>query len=364
MKLRGVGYILLFSQLVFVKSVVGHGQNLQGDWRIEKSNKHCWPITGLVSQEEDDGKVCLDACFTDVAHLLPLLAVGILGELERVVAVTVVTGVIGALLQGLLSDGLRAPVLLVGGLAPFGVRLVKYVSLSLPADITAAVPPGASSATAPRRLEGSATPSAATPTRSHGSPTSWKIAATAASRRGGTGSGRRWSPSTATAATPPHAVAIVVAVIRVIVATSVVVVVVTIVIVIVILITIVIGRIGVGSSSSTATATSRGRHARGRVVVILIIPAQVDTDVTIKHKTHNQSQDRDVILTLRFCWFVSLLDVLFSSYLEALPARSQSPHRRAPSRSSPASPAQHTNTHLIKHWQNVWFNSVHIFQLA
>lgn len=252
---------------------MGHGQNLEGNRRIEKSNKHCWPIAGLVSQEQG-GKVC----FTDVADLLPLLAVGILGELECVVAVTVVTGVIGALLQRLLSDGLCAPVLLDGGLAPFGVRLVKYVRLPLPADISAAVPPGASSAAAPRKLKRPSASPAATPTPSHWSPASRRIAPSTPGWRSGPGSGWRWSPAAAATSPPPHGVTVVIAVIWVVVATSIIVVIVTVVIVIVILVTVVIRGIGVGPPSATATTTTRGRHARGRVVVILIIPAQVETE--------------------------------------------------------------------------------------
>ncbi|KAG7257016.1 hypothetical protein CRUP_028920 [Coryphaenoides rupestris] len=85
--------------------------------------------------------------------LLPLLPKTILVELQVVRLVTIATRVV----QRLLGDGLRAPVLTVG-LPPLGLWLAGAVSLALPAHISSSPPPVSTTTTypsAPSRLDSS-----------------------------------------------------------------------------------------------------------------------------------------------------------------------------------------------------------------
>ena len=87
-----------------------------------------------------------------VFSLLPLLPIRILVKLLVVIIVTIVTRVVATLLQWLLGDGLGAPVLLVGGLAAFGVRLGVAVCFPLPPYVAPSVTPGPSDAPTPGQL--------------------------------------------------------------------------------------------------------------------------------------------------------------------------------------------------------------------
>lgn len=172
--------------------------------------------------------------------LLPLVPIRILVKLLVVIIVTIVTRVVATLLQGLLGNGLGAPVLDVG-LPALGVRLVVTVSLPLPAQVVPAVSPGPSDAAAPLQL-GRASPAPTAPPRyAHRSPP-LDVATSATRGWWSSASGRGGGTSIHPAPSSRSVDIIVTTVVRVVVATSVVMVVVTttVVIIIVVLITVVV----------------------------------------------------------------------------------------------------------------------------
>lgn len=203
--------------------------------------------------------------------LLPLVPIRILVKLLVVIIVTIVTRIVATLLQGLLGNGLGAPVLVVG-LPALGVRLVVTVSLPLPAQVVPAVSPGPSDAAAP--LLGRASPApTASPRYTHRSPP-LDVATSAA--RGWCSSASRGRGGTSTHPAPPssrHVDIIVSPIVRVVVATSVVMVVVTttVVIIVVVLVTVVVWRVGIATSPTSASASHGRRHAWSRIIVVIII---------------------------------------------------------------------------------------------
>lgn len=211
-----------------------------------------------------------------LVRLLPLLPIRILWKLHVVITVTIVTRIVGPLLQGLLGDGLGPPVLLVVGLAALGVRLVEHVSLPFPTDVTAAVALYPARTAAPLRLERDAPPSSTTPRTAEGQ-TSLGIAATATWRRSSTGSGGRRPPPAGTRTTAPHAVHIIITIIRVFVSSTVIVIVVTIVVVIVIFISIIVWWISVTPSTTTTSASAWRGHTWRWIIVVIVIPAKSST---------------------------------------------------------------------------------------
>ena len=310
--------------------------------------------------------------------LLPLLPIRILGKLQVVITVTIVTRVVAPLLKGLLGDGLRPPVLLVGGLAVLGVGLVEDIRLPLATYVAPAVAPGPPSAT-PSPLGREGPPSAPAPASggAHGC-SSGCVATPAAAGWRPACSGRGWAASAGAVSPGPHGVAVVVTVVRVVVTTAVVMVVVPVVVVIVIIVPVVVRGVGVASPPTTAPPTPRGRHTGWGVVVVVIIPVhphththttqhrglqQKDTPTKHLHSTHLTHEPLLSAnhLSLPFFWYILLLPfhafmtpltvltlcfwssvfepgVLSSSCLEAWPAQSQSPPHPALYRSSHPSP--------------------------
>lgn len=243
-------------------------------WRIKSQSKNCGqsPVFFFCFVVVFLFFCCHFAKYL-LVHLLPLLPIRILWKLHGVITVTIVTGIVGPLLQGLLGDGLGPPVLLVVGLAALGVRLVKHVCLPLSAHVAATIAPGPARTTAPLWLERGSPPSSATPWTTKRGP-SLGVASTTSCRRCPTGPGWRRTPPVRTSATAPHAVNIIIAVVRVFVAPTVVMIVVAIVVVVVVFVSIVIWRICITPSATTAPSSSWRGHARRWVVVVVIIPAE------------------------------------------------------------------------------------------
>lgn len=204
--------------------------------------------------------------------LLPLLPKRIL---IKFLVVGFVTGIVTRMvttLERLLSNGLRAPVLIIG-LATLGIWLVVPISFALSSYISTAATPSTTYPSSPSRLHASSrAPSAAA--RSGSAPLgevgpSSGYAGTAAT------SGRRGSASGASAAPPPprRGLEVVVPVVRVVIAATVVVIVIAVVI-IVVLVRVVVGGVRVAAPVAASTpAPDRRRHVRRRgVVVIVIVP--------------------------------------------------------------------------------------------
>lgn len=214
--------------------------------------------------------------------LLPLLPKRILIKLLVVRFVTIVTRMI-ATLQGLLCNGLRAPVL-INGLAPFGIWLVVAIGFALASYISTASTPS-TTYPAPSRQNPASGSSAWAPARSQTSalgearPAPWSAGPSATHRRHPASSPA--APSSASSGR----LEVIVAEVRVVVATPVVMVIITIIIV-VIFVAVIVWRVGVTTPTGTpAPAPGRRRHLRRPIVVVIIIPGgQEHRDVYIHMK--------------------------------------------------------------------------------
>lgn len=211
-------------------------------------------------------------CYQSPTGLLPLLPKRIL---IKFLVVRFVTGIVTRMittLERLLSNGLRAPVLIIG-LATLGIWLVVPISFALSSYISTAATPRTTYPSSPSRLHAS---SCAPPAAAWSGPaTLGEVGPAPGCPGAATSSGRRGSAPCAPVATPPSArgLEVIVPVIGVVVATAVVVIVIAVVI-IVVLIAIVVWGVRVAAPVATSASTSdRRRHVgRGRVVVIVIIP--------------------------------------------------------------------------------------------
>lgn len=208
-----------------------------------------------------------------LVHLLPLLPIRILWKLHVVITVTIVTRVVGPLLQRLLGDGLGPPVLLVVGLAALGVRLVKHICLPFPADVTSTVALNSTGTAAPLWLEWDAPPSSTTPGTAEGQ-TSLGIATPATWWWSSPSSGWGRPPPAGTSATAPHAVHVIITIIRVFISSTVIVIVVTIVIVIVVFVSIIVWRVSITPSTPTPSAPAWWGHTWRRVIIVIVIPGE------------------------------------------------------------------------------------------
>lgn len=271
-----------------------------------------------------------------LVHLLPLLPIRILWKLHVVITVTIVTRVVGPLLQRLLGDGLGPPVLLVVGLAALGVRLVKHICLPFPADVTSAVALNSTGTAAPLWLEWDAPPSSTTPGTAEGQ-TSLGIATPATWWWSSPSSGWGRPPPAGTSATAPHAVHVIITIIRVFISSTVVVIVVTIVIVIVVFISIIVWRVSITPSTPTPSAPAWWGHTWRRVIIVIVIPGERRTALHSWNCAWEAKVERARACpqpTLCSWWSAELLGALSSSCLGVSPRRSQSPLLPPPSRSS------------------------------
>lgn len=209
--------------------------------------------------------------------LLPLLPKRIL---IKFLVVRFVTGIVTRMittLERLLSNGLRAPVLIIG-LATLGIWLVVPISFALSSYISTAATPCTTYPSSPSQLHAS---SCAAPATTWSWPAALReVCSPSGCPRAATSSGRGGSAPCAPAPAPPPAwgLEVIVPIVGVIVATAVVVIVIAVVIVVV-LVTVVVRRVGVAASvpSSTPISAGRGHVGRGRVVVIVIVPDESKT---------------------------------------------------------------------------------------
>lgn len=204
--------------------------------------------------------------------LLPLLPKRIL---IKFLVVRFVTGIVTRMittLEWLLSNGLRAPVLIIG-LATLGIWLVVPISFALSSYISTAATPRTTYPSSPSRLHAS---SCAPPAAAWSGPTTLgEVGPAPGCPSPAASSGRRGPAPGSPVSTPPSAwsLEVIVPIVGVVVATAVVVIVIA-VVVIVVLITIVIRGVSVAAPVATSAPSSDGRRhvRRGRVVVIVIIP--------------------------------------------------------------------------------------------
>ncbi len=213
--------------------------------------------------------------------LLPLLPKRILIKLLVVRFVTIVTRMI-ATVQGLLCNGLRAPVL-INGLAPFGIWLVVAIGFALASYISTASTPN-TTYPAPSRQNPASGSSAWAPdgpsaTLREARPAPWSADPSAACRR------RPASNPAAPPSAPCGHLEVIVAVVRVVVAASVVMVIITIIIVVIFVAVIWVWRVGVTAPTGTpAPAPGRRRHLRRPIVVVIVIPGREEhRDVYMEH---------------------------------------------------------------------------------
>lgn len=253
--------------------------------------------------------------------LLPLLPIRILWKLHGVITVTIVTGIVGPLLQRLLGDGLGPPILLVVGLAALGVWLVKHVRLPLSTDVSTTIAPGPTRTTASLWLERSSPPSSTPPwTTTKGRP-SLGIAPTASCGWCAARPTGRRPPPAWTSATAPHAVHIFIAVVRVFIATTVVMIVVAIVVIIIVFISIVIWWIGIAPSATSPPASAWRWHTWRWVIVVVVIPTMGKIMLNwVYSLLENKSgrwpgESMSLCLTQNSLWSAELLGALSSSCL-------------------------------------------------
>lgn len=179
-------------------------------------------------------------------------------------------------LERLLSNGLRAPVLIIG-LATLGIWLVVPISFALSSYISTAATPSTTYPSSPSRLHAS----------SHAPPaTAWSGSATlgevgpASGCPGATASSgwRGSAPGTSVATPPPcRGLEVVVPVVRVVVASAVVVIVIAVVVIVVLIRVVVRGVCVAAPVATSAPASGRRRHVgRGRVVIIVIKPEECE----------------------------------------------------------------------------------------
>lgn len=221
-------------------------------------------------------------CYERSTGLLPLLAKRILIKLLVVGFVTrIVSGMVPAL-QRLLSDGLRAPVLIIG-LAPLGLWLVVPVSFALSSYISTAATP---STTYPSSPSGRQASSGAAPAAPRSGPAPLGEAGPPSGRPSASSGRRRGCAPGAPAAAPPaQGLEVIVAVVGVVVAAAVVVVIVAVVVVVVLVAAVVVGGVrGVAAPvAASAPASAWRRHVGGRgVVVIVVVPGEEQEGATLK----------------------------------------------------------------------------------
>lgn len=202
--------------------------------------------------------------------LLPLLPKRIL---IKFLVVRFVTGIVTRMittLERLLSNGLRAPVLIIG-LATLGIWLVVPVSFALSSYISTAATPRTTYPSSPSRLHAS---SCASPATACSRPAALgEVCPPSGCPRAAASSGRGGSAPRAPAAAPPSArgLEVVIPVVGVVIATAVVVIVIAVVI-IVVLVTVIVRGVGVAAPVATSAPASARRRGRGSVVVIVVIP--------------------------------------------------------------------------------------------
>lgn len=177
-------------------------------------------------------------------------------------------------LERLLSNGLRAPVLIIG-LATLGIWLVVPISFALSSYISTAATPSTTYPSSPSRLHASSHAPPATAwsaTLGEVGPASGCPGATASS--GWRGS----APGTSVATPPPcRGLEVVVPVVRVVVASAVVVIVIAVVVIVVLIRVVVRGVCVAAPVATSAPASGRRRHVgRGRVVIIVIKPEECE----------------------------------------------------------------------------------------
>lgn len=215
-------------------------------------------------------------CYQSPTRLLPLLPKRIL---IKFLVVRFVTGIVTRMittLERLLSNGLRAPVLIIG-LATLGIWLVVPISFALSSYISTAATPRTTYPSSPSRLHASSCAPPASPAWSAGpaAATLGEVGPAPGCPGASASSGRRGSAPCAPVAAPPSArgLEVIVPVIGVVVATAVVVIVVAIVIIVVLIAIVVRGVRVAAPVAASAPASDWRRHVgRGRVVVIVVIP--------------------------------------------------------------------------------------------
>lgn len=251
-------------------------------------------VSKYKKKEEDKNQKHV-FCYQSPTGLLPLLPKRIL---IKFLVVGFVPGIVTRMvttLEWLLSNGLRAPVLIIG-LATLGIWLVVPISFALSSYISTAATPSTTYPSSPSRLHASsrATPAAAwsrSPALREVGPASGCPGAAASSGR------RAPAPGASAAAPPPRGgLEVVVPVVRVVVAAAVVVIVIAVVVIVILVRVVVRGvRVAAPVAASASTSDRRGHVGRGRVVVIVIVPEEREKAPNQKHGENMACLSRDLL---------------------------------------------------------------------